>query len=132
MKKATLLILFAVCSVAVQAQSYDYLTFATSSGEVSMKSSGMTITFSGSNLIAENAEESQSFPLSSLTMFYFSGSSTAIGSVVADAETGTIDVYNASGQYLGRFDNIASASLVLPKGIYVTKGETTSKKLIVR
>ncbi len=133
MRKATLLILFAVCSIAVQAQSYEYLTFTTTSGEESLKSSGLTITFSDGSLIAANSEESKSFPLSSLTKFYFSDTAAAIESVAADIDdNGAVDVYNTSGQYVGRFSNTASAASGLCKGIYVIKGETTGKKLIVK
>jgi hypothetical protein len=131
MKKFFLLTLCIIFSTISFAQSYSYLTFATAKGEQSMKSEGMVITFSDGKLIAKNAEETVEFDIADLSKFFFSETPTAI-SVPDASESSEVTVYNVSGQYVGKFRSSDTLETQLPKGIYVVKDKTETRKLIVK
>ncbi len=127
----TLSLFILVCSFA-RADKYEYLVFTTTSGDMSMICDGVVITFSENELLAVNSEETLSIPLSTLSKFAFSYDTTGLESIFSDLGTGPVDIYNAAGIYMGRMSYTTGETLSLPKGIYILKGDSGSKKLIVR
>ncbi len=131
MKKFSILLLFIlVCSFA-RADSYEYLVFHTSSGELSITAEGARITFEDGNLIASNGSETQTMALTDVSKFCFSHDTTGIEVLSFGDGAEEVDVYSAAGIFVGRCAYDAVSSLALPKGIYILKGEQTSKKFIV-
>lgn len=123
--------LFCMMGIAgMQAQSYDYLTFQSNAGEVSVKALGTVITFSDGNMLVKNGDEELTFALGELQKFYFSDTAAGIESVV-DNDGSAVSVFSVSGQFVGRFADSKSAASQLSKGIYVVKGKDNSKKLLV-
>ncbi len=132
MKTAVLTLLLALPFCGVAADEYQYLVFTTAEGDVAMTAMGTHITFADGNLIAVNGDETQTIALSSLTKFCFSNETTGIAALPAVQGTETVEVYNAAGQSLGSCILSVGASLPLAKGIYIVKGESGTKKMIVK
>ncbi len=131
MKKVVILFLLALTTVGLHAETYKYLVFTTTEGDIAMTAVGTQITFADGNLIAANGEETQTIALSSLTKFCFSNDVTGISAVSAQGLE-TVEVYSVSGQSMGRFSYTAGTALPLGKGTYVVKGENGTKKIVVK
>ncbi len=137
MRKIAFIFLLALtCNAAANAETYEYLVFTTAAGEVSMKAEGTKITFSDGNLIAKNAEDTQTLPLSSLSKFYFSDTAsntmTGIDEVSSAPIAEKADVYNISGQRIGSYSYTEGETLPLPEGVYIVKGTSGTKKITVK
>ena len=100
MKKFVVLLLMMMGTLAVHADDYTYLTFETTDGsKVSVETSSLTISISGTTLTAG----SQSFTLSDLSKMYFSTSdetsgTTGIKTVSAQELSNATEIYDLSGR----------------------------------
>ena len=130
MKRVVLSLLFVMGVMGLQAQSYEFLTFQSTTGDKSVKALGTVITFADGQMNVKNADEEFSLTLSELSKFFFSDTSAAIENISDGTDT-AVSVYTVSGQFIGIFADEASANAQLPKGIYVMKGKNNSKKLMV-
>lgn len=124
--------LLALTYSAAHAETYEYLVFTTSAGDIAMKAEGMKMTFSDGCLVAANGDETRSFALSDLSKFCFSNETTGVKTVSAGQGTEIVDVYTLSGQKLGRFPYGAGAVLPLPQGTYIVRSDGTAKTIVVK
>ena len=131
MKRTVLISLCMIGSLASFAQTYDYLTFATTQGEKSMKADCMVITFSDGKMIVKNNEETSTFDLSQMSKFFFSKTPTAIAQPEVEAGD-EVTVYSVSGQFAGVYGSVEAAKNALARGIYVVKDKQTTRKMIVK
>lgn len=131
MKRLVLSMLCVLGCFAAQAQSYDYLTFVTNNGEQSVKALGTVITFTDGNINVKAGDTEFSLPLADVQKFFFATEASAIDTINADTTTGVL-VYTVSGQFMGRFTDQRAVEAQLPKGIYVTKGNGETKKVMVK
>ena len=133
-KILVILLLIAGCYQVMADDNYTYLVFQKGDGtKQSVTAMGATITFNGDEATVVNGSESATFTLSELSSMFFSttAETTAISELAAtnDAE---VEVYSASGVYVGSFSNIETLKDKLQGGVYIVKqnGETT--KIAVR
>lgn len=131
MKRILLSMLCAFGCFAAQAQSYDYLIFLTTSGEQSVKAIGTVITFTDGNINVKATDAEFTLPLADLQKFFFSTEASAI-ELIGEEQHSDIMVYTVSGQFIGRFVDQRTVETQLPKGIYVTKGNGETKKMMVK
>lgn len=132
MKRIMLSILCTIAACTVQAQSYEFITFESTTGSEAMKAVGTVITFVDGNLVAKNDAKEIVLPLAGLKKFYFAGDPASVDALSAETEVAGVVIYTLSGMRLGHYKNIAAAEALLPKGIYVMKSDSTSKKIIVK
>ncbi len=132
MKRILFSILCTIAACTVQAQSYEVITFESTTGSEVMKAVGTVITFVDGNLVAKNDAKEIVLPLARLKKFYFAGDPASVDALSAETEVADVVIYTLSGMRLGHYKNIAAAEALLPKGIYVMKSNSTSKKIIVK
>jgi hypothetical protein len=133
MKKIAIMFLLAIITITAKADSYKFLAFETTSGDVtSVSVSNLTMTVSGDNLIATNDNESHTFVLSALSKMYFSDSSTGINNITTVSQSSPVTVYTASGAIIGTFTDSSSLKSALQKGVYLLKSNGQTSKLLVR
>ena len=113
-----------------KAQTYEFLTFQSTTGEKSVKATGTVITFEDGIMKVKNLEEEYSLSLSQLQKMYFSDAAAYVGSI-STREDKPLSVYAISGQFVGNYSEFAEIEK-LPKGIYVVKGNDTTSKITVR
>lgn len=131
--KRTLISMLALLAVtAASADNYSYLAFQTADGSTrSIGVESLEMTFSDGKLIASNATESLEISVADLSRMFFSSEATAIKDISLDADS-PVKVYTVEGICVGSYDNTASASANMGKGVYIVKGEKTTHKITVR
>ena len=121
----------ALGAMTAQAYDYPYLTFQMTDGTVqSVAVDDLTIAFSDGQLVATNADGSQTFTLTELSKMYFSTTSTAIEDVTASEAA--VEVYTVQGVSKGTFDSMQTAKASLGKGIYIIKCDGSTFKIAVK
>lgn len=117
--KKTLLVTFALAVITTsRAQNFEYLTFEQTDGTcLSLPVSGLTLTFSGGNLVSSDGT---TIPLSSLSKMFFTETS-GITSLPAHQPEGPVSAYTTAGSYAGQFSDSQEAIRQLPKGLYIMK-----------
>lgn len=116
----------------MRAADYDYLTFQLQDGtEQSVAVSGLRLTFSNGVLTAVNAATSQTITLSQLSKMYFSAT-TGVQEISSVSSAAVLDVYSASGMYMGRYADAQTLKSSLPAGMYVIKTDGTTYKTVVK
>lgn len=130
MKRALWTFFVLAAITTCRAQSFEYLTFEKTDGTlVSVRAEGLTLTFSGNNLVSSDGT---TIPLSSLNKMFFTETS-GIASSVKDIPEGAIEAYTPSGIHVGSFGNTKEAIQSLPKGFYVFKDiKGTILKTVIR
>ena len=132
MKKFFLtLSLVVAVTLTANASNYDYLTVQKSDGTaVSFPSSGLTITFSGGNMIITQSGTPTTLPLSALSKMFF-GDSDVSGIEAMTQEKPSVEageVFDLQGRRVATQMHLTNMQGKLPKGIYVVKnGENTVK-----
>lgn len=116
--------------LGIKAQTYDFLTFQSTTGEKSVKAIGTVITFEDGIMKVKNLEEEYSLSLSQLQKIYFSDTPASVENISV-GEDNSFSVYAISGQFVGIYSKLAEIEK-LPKGIYVVKGTDTTSKITVR
>lgn len=132
MKRTLISMLTLLAVTAASADNYSYLAFQTADGSTrSIGVESLEMTFSDGKLIASNGTESLEISVADLTRMFFSSEATAIKDISLDADS-PVKVYTVEGVCVGRYDNMASASANMGKGVYIVKGEKTTHKITVR
>ena len=135
MKKMLILLFATMGLTAAQADNYDYpyLVFQTNGGTVqTVSAQSLTITIADGQLVATNADGSQTFPLAELSKMYFSATATAIGETPAATTTEPVEVFTLSGLSMGTYENLQQAQATLQKGIYVVRSGRETLKIAVK
>lgn len=125
--KRTLLILTTVMATATaMAGDYPYLTLQTADGtQKPLAVESLVITFSDGQLVATNAEGTQTFTLTDLTQMFFSadGQETAIEAIGAELTDGDAEIFDLQGR---RVENMSR------KGIYIVRENGKTRKVLVK
>jgi len=125
MKRLFLLIAVMIGILTAQAEDYSYLTFETTDGaKVSVSTSSLTITISGTILTAG----SESFTLSNLSKMYFStgdeSTPTGIEQLKSANFDEAIDIYDLNGRKVAKDQ--------MKKGAYIIKTKQGTFKIVVK
>lgn len=132
--KKTLLTLLAAGALAlpVSADDYTYLTLTLQDNQQqSLVASGLTLTFSGSNMIATVNGTSTTFALSDLQSMAFTSEAASVDKLTVDTANGPLHVYSLQGIDFGEFDNIEQLRSQCGKGVYVVKQNGKTLKITV-
>lgn len=112
----------------MQADDLGYLRLVKTTGETAeVKADGLVITFQDGQLVATPAEgEALTLPLADMESMYFASGSTGIDLTPRPAaKTETTGIYTLDGRHI-------PAGTALPKGIYVTRQQGETRKIIVK
>ena len=123
MKKLFATILLVAGTVLAWADNYPYLTFETTEGaKVSVSSSSLTLTISGTTLTAG----SRSFTLSNLKKMYFSSTdeTTGIQTPAIEDWNEAVDIYDLQGHKVAKNQT--------RKGAYIIKTKKGTYKIVVK
>ncbi|MCH4146844.1 MAG: hypothetical protein LKG25_07325 [Prevotella sp.] len=134
MKRPFLAFLLLIFTLGTSADNdtYNYLTFTTTTGEQSIAVSNLKVTFSGGKLIATNTSTSEAFTLTALTKMYFSNTLTGISEIAADNGNASVEVFSVSGVSLGKYNTLDIARTSLQSGVYVVKSASKTYKITVK
>jgi hypothetical protein len=121
-------------AMGAQAGDYTHLTFQkTDSTTLALDVTSLTMTFSGSQLLATNTQGSYSLTLADLAQMFFSnGPATGVAAVDADAASAPVTVYTLTGATLGTYDRLSAFTRQAPKGVYIVKSNGRTFKTTVR
>lgn len=132
MKRTLISMLTLLAVTAASADNYSYLAFQTADGSTrNIGVESLEMTFSDGKLIASNGTESLEISVADLTRMFFSSEATAIKDISLDADS-PVKVYTVERVCVGSYDNMASTSAYMGKGVYIVKGEKTTHKITVR
>lgn len=116
------------------ADTYPYFSFLSTDGNVvsmDVESLQMTFTEEGDKLTVSNGEESRTMNVADLEKMYFSTTkATGINELVAD--NGPLQLYTASGIYLGTFSSKSDIENNVDAGVYIVKTNGKTTKIAVR
>lgn len=119
-----------VLPMASFAADYQWLTFRMAdNSEVSVAADNLSINYRDANLYLKSATVDQTIAVAQIKTMRFTSSAAGINDVDANLP-GETDYYTVSGVKVGRFTSIEDARKNLPSGIYVTKGEVKTFKVI--
>ena len=125
MKRFIGLLSMVMGTLAVQADSYTYLTFEMTGGaKISVEASSLNITISGATLTAGN----QSFTLSNLSKMYFSNADETTGiseKLIVNSEELTTAIYDLQGRMVTK-DELRSGQ------VYIVKTKSGTHKIAVK
>lgn len=130
----TLSLMIAVALTA-NAGNLDYLTVQKSDGTmVSFRSSGLTITFSGGNMIVTQSGTPTTLPLSALSKMFFSDNDVSGIKAATQARTSVEagEVFDLQGRRVATQMRLTDMQGKLPKGIYVVKNGDATVKVTVK
>lgn len=132
MRKFIVSLMAMALPLAASADEYAYLSFETSDGSLEAVSvESLSMTFSGSKLIVENADGTKDFSVADLGRMFFSATPTGITDVKT-AANGDMEVYTASGVFVGRFAAGEDLSSILKSGLYIIKDNSNTTKIMVK
>lgn len=120
-----------VCTLSINAATYEYLVFKTSDGtQATMTANGLRLVFKDGQLTATNGTVSQTFDFSSMDRMFFSHTKegndvTAISEATADdLNDADTEIYDLSGRRMPQ-------GITPKRGLYIfKKGNTTTKKYV--
>ena len=118
MKKLLMTTMLAALTTGLQAADYQYLVFTTSDGQQAVAATDLTLTVSGTNLVASSGTTTlATIPLSILTQMEFSNSETT---GISTLTTNTLNIDEATEVYdlNGRRMPLGTQ---LPTGVYIMK-----------
>lgn len=130
MKKIILSLAFvAAAALPASAGDYDFLTVQKSDGtSVSFPSSGLTITFAGTNMVVTQSGTSTTLPVGNLAKMFFGNNDQTTAINVAPNEE-PANESNAIFDLQGRRMPDAQQ---LPKGVYIVKKGDKTMKITVK
>ena len=122
MKKIILSVMVALAGAFCASAQYSSLIFTTDKGEeLAVPVSGLVITISGENLIAQSENQKLEIPTKSLTMMQFGDAdNTGIADIVSTVN-GPVEFYTVDGKKAGTFNSIEEAGRNLENNVYVVK-----------
>ncbi len=125
----TLAILMAPCFKASASDSA--MEFLLTDGTVkSIPSANLEMTFTADSLIASDGVNSVEIPLTNLSKFYFSDSSTGIENLPVSANLYSVSDLN--GIDYGHYGSLDEMRGNLPKGVYVINNGIETFKIVVK
>ena len=93
----------------------------------------LSITISDGQLVATNADGTQSFALTDLSKMYFTQQADLTGiSNAGTQEDEVVEVFTTGGIKLGKYLNINEAKSSLKPGLYILKSKQKSFKIVVK
>lgn len=121
-------------AINANADYYDYFTVERSDGiRASYISTGLMITFSGSNMIVESDGVTATYDLNTLSKMYFGNSDvTAIRNHPEPQAAESCEVYDLQGRRVAAEIQLKNLQNQLPKGVYIMKKGETSTKITVK
>ena len=122
MKRLLLSLAVVFGALSAHADDYSYLTFETTDGgKVSVSTSSLTLSISGTTLTAGD----KTFTLSNLSKMYFStaNETTGIESISIDALDEKAEIYALKGCRVNKNQ--------MQKGVYIVKTKSKTYKMIV-
>lgn len=133
MRKILTVALAGVLSAAAWAdEATSALTFELSNGERQViAAQNLAITIADGTLTADNGSQALSIAMNELSRFYFTETSGVEG-IEALPSDGPVEVYNAAGVLVGRYDSLNGCRAELPAGVYVAKTAVSSFKIVIR
>lgn len=132
MKHLSIIIVALLSYLSANADIYQSMMFETGNGDITVVSAqDLEITFTDTDLVATNADESISLPLSELTSMMFTDREpTSVKEVLS--YTGQVNVCTIAGVDCGSFASTHEALSELGDGIYIfTYDNGTSLKIAV-
>ena len=133
MKKILFLLMFAGYVMASPAYDYPYLAFQTSNGTVTTVAvDDLTLSVSGSTLVATNADGTVTLSLGELSKMYFTAEAATGITTLDGSKPAEVDVYSLAGVCMGRYPDFATARARLASGVYIVKTETQTQKITVK
>ena len=133
MRKIKLLLVILLCSLYVHAEGYEYMTFLTSDGTKQIAVTNLTMTISGTNLVADNGTTSLTLPLSTVQTMLFSdanGNYTDLNQTSFNPD-GKVSVFNLEGKSFGLYESLNQAISSLSSGTYIIQQDANSFKIMV-
>lgn len=132
MKKPLITLLFSVGVIAAMAYDYPYLIFQKSDmTETALSVESLTLSISGTEIIATNADGTESFTLSELNKMEFSTTTTDVEESEYTEDT-PVEIYTITGIYKGVYTDLSQAMQTLPKGLYIVKSESKTFKMLTK
>lgn len=129
MKKLILAALLAFPAL-LHAEDFPWVVLGMADGsEVAVASTGLEITYAGSELRLSSATVSQSLPIANVKTLKFSTENTAIAALLADP-SGSVECYSLDGKSVGTYAGIDQARTALGSGIFVVKSAGKTLKVI--
>lgn len=134
MKKLVLTTLITLGTLQAQAYDYPYLVFQNTEGTTTVLAvEQLSITISNGQLVATNADGTQSLPLADLSKMYFTQQADLTGiSNASTQEEEVVEVFTTGGVKLGKYLNINEAKTSLKPGLYILKSKQKSFKIVVK
>lgn len=134
MKKLLFTTLITLGTLQAQAYDYPYLVFQNTEGTTTVIAvESLSITISDGQLVATNADGTQSFALTDLSKMYFTQQADLTGiSNAATQEDEVVEVFTTGGIKLGKYLNINEAKSSLKPGLYILKSKQKSFKIVVK
>ena len=134
MKKQVLTTLITLGTLQAQAYDYPYLVFQNTEGTTAVLAvEQLSITISNGQLVATNADGTQSLPLADLSKMYFTQQADLTGiSNAGTQEEEVVEVFTTGGVKLGKYLNINEAKISLKPGLYILKSKQKSFKIVVK
>ena len=133
MKKLVLTTLITLGTLQAQAYDYPYLVFQNTEGRTTVIAvESLSITISDGQLVATNADGTQSFALADLSKMYFTQQADLTGiSNASTQEDEVVEVFTTGGIKLGKYLNIKEAKTSLKPGLYILKSKQKYFKIVV-
>lgn len=134
MKKLLFTTLITLGTLQAQAYDYPYLVFQNTEGTTTVIAvESLSITISDGQLVATNADGTQSFALADLSKMYFTQQADLTGiSNASTQEDEVVEVFTTGGIKLGKYLNIKEAKTSLKPGLYILKSKQKSFKIVVK
>ena len=134
MKKLLFTTLITLGTLQAQAYDYPYLVFQNTEGTTTVIAvESLSITISDGQLVATNADGTQSFALTDLSKMFFTQQADLTGiSNAGTQEDEVVEVFTTGGIKLGKYLNINKAKSSLKPGLYILKSKQKSFKIVVK
>lgn len=131
MKKFTFIVLAMLVSAIARAYDYPYLTFQRTDGtQTSVAVANLTLTVADGQLVAQNADTKETFPLAELNRMFFAAEPTGIVELETETQTTQVEVYTLTGMRIGQFETAAQARQQLARGTYLIKHNGKTHKIV--
>ena len=132
MRKLILLILALIGMTQAHAYDYGYLVFQKSDGtQVAFDVNALEITVEGETLAVTNSVTSESLDINTLVSMCFSkDNTTAIKDVQETSGRETVEVYSATGVFLGTYPSAEMARNAVSHGVFVFKMKGSTVKFV--
>ena len=130
--KKVLLLLFTLCAIAAQANTYQYLVFTnTACHTTALSVNNLTLQVKGNELHATNNDGTVNFTLTELQTMQFSVDGTTNVENVLNADA-PVEVFSLTGATIGTYTSLIDAAQQLNAGTYVISNGKTSQTIQIK